>query len=85
MDDFKKLQQRINHDSIQYQFRSKLIGGLNQDDVTEYIEFIESKFHKLEDENKRELEEIFSLRTKLSNEIEEKNNLLKIKMKYSVI
>jgi len=74
-DDFKNLQKRLNHESIRNQFRLKLVGGLNQDDVTAYIEDIEDKFHKLEQENKNVSDNIYSIKKRLNEELEDKDNL----------
>ena len=46
MAELKKLQQRLNHESIKYQFRTKLVGGLHEEDVTRYIEDLENKLKK---------------------------------------
>ena len=74
-DDFKNLQKRLNHESIRHQFRSKLVGGLNEDDVTTYIEDIEDKLRKLEQENKKVSDDIFSLRNKFNKELEDNYDL----------
>ena len=42
MIELKKLQQRLNHESL-VQFRTKLVGGLHEEDVTKYTEDLENK------------------------------------------
>lgn len=71
MDDLKELQQRLNYESIKHQFRPKLIGGLNEDDVSQYIEYIEDKFHKLEQENKKYMDLNYNLKKQLEAQMEE--------------
>lgn len=75
MDDLKELQQRLNYESIKHQFRPKLIGGLNEDDVSQYIEYIEDKFHKLEQENKKYMDLNYNLKKQLEVQIEENMSL----------
>lgn len=75
MNELKKLQQRLNHESIRYQFRTKLVGGLNEEDVTEYIEDLENKLKRLEQNNKKSSDEIYSLKTKLNTELELRDSL----------
>ena len=75
MSELKKLQQRLNHESIRYQFRTKLVGGLHEEDVTKYIEDLEKKLKKLEQDNKKSSDEVYSLKTKLNTELEAKNSL----------
>lgn len=75
MNELKKLQQRLNHESIRYQFRTKLVGGLNEEDVTKYIVDLEDKLKKIEQENKKSSDEIYSLKNKLNIELELKDNL----------
>lgn len=75
MNELKKLQQRLNHESIRYQFRTKLVGGLNEEDVTKYIEDLENKLKKIEQGNKKSSDEIYSLKTKLNTELDLKDNL----------
>lgn len=75
MDDLKELQQRLNYESIKHQFRPKLIGGLNEDDVSQYIEYIEDKFHKLEQENKKYMDLNYNLKKQLEAQIEENMSL----------
>ena len=74
--EFKKLQKRLNHESIKNQFRTKAFGGLHEDDVTKYIESLEETFKKLEQENKKTSDEIYTLRTRLNSELQEKDSLL---------
>lgn len=76
MEEFRKLQKRLNHESIRHQFRTKLVGGLNEEDVTQYIEALEEKFKNLELENKKATDEVYALRIKLNSELEEKDSLL---------
>ncbi|MEL7647871.1 MAG: hypothetical protein AAGU76_07240 [Sedimentibacter sp.] len=71
MDELKDLQRRVNHESIKQQFRPKLIGGLNEEDVAQYIEHIEGQFRKLEQENKKYMDENFALKKKLEIQDEE--------------
>ena len=75
MDELKDLQRRVNHESIKYQFRPKLIGGLNEEDVSQYIEHIEDKFRKLEQENKKYIDENYALKKKFEMQDEEFRNL----------
>ena len=75
MDELKDLQRRVNHESIKYQFRPKLIGGLNEEDVSQYIEHIEDKFRKLEQENKKYVDENYALKKKFEMQNEEFRNL----------
>ena len=75
VDDFKNLQKRLNHEAIRQQFRSKLVGGLNEDDVTAYIEDIEEKLRKLEQENKKVSDDMYSLKNKFNKELEDKYDL----------
>ena len=75
MNELKKLQQRLNHESIRYQFRTKLVGGLHEEDVTKYIEDLENKLKKLEQDNKKTSDEVYSLKTKLNTELECKDGL----------
>ena len=72
MIELKKLQKRLNHESIRYQFRTKLVGGLNEEDVTKYIEDLENKLKKLEQDNKKTSDEVYSLKTKLNTELDNK-------------
>ena len=72
MNELKKLQQRLNHESIRYQFRTKLVGGLHEEDVTKYIEDLENKLKKIEQDNKKTSDDLNSLKTKLKKELEEK-------------
>lgn len=74
--EFKKLQKRLNHESIKTQFRTKAFGGLHEEDVTRYIEDLEDKFKKLEQENKKASDEVFALRSRLNKELEDKDSLL---------
>lgn len=76
LSEFKKLQKRLNHESIKHQFRTKAFGGLHEEDVTKYIESLEETFKKLEQENKKSLDEIYTLRTRLNSELQEKDSLL---------
>ena len=73
MNELKKLQQRLNHESIKYQFRTKLVGGLHEEDVTKYIEDLEKKLKKLEQNNKKTSDEVYYLKTKLNTESENKH------------
>ncbi|NMB96591.1 MAG: hypothetical protein GYA02_08265 [Clostridiaceae bacterium] len=75
MAELKKLQQRLNHESIKYQFRTKLVGGLHEEDVTRYIEDLENKLKKFEQDNKKISDDLYSLKTKLNTELEHKNNM----------
>lgn len=75
MEEFKKLQQRLNHESIRHQFKKKVVGGLDEGDVTKYIEDIEGKFKQLEQSYKKATDDIYVLRTKLTGELEEKYKL----------
>lgn len=75
MKELKKLQQRLNHEAIRYQFRTKLVGGLNEEDVTKYIEDLEDKLKKIEQDYKKSSDEIYSLKTKLCTELEQKDNI----------
>lgn len=75
MDDLKELQQRLNYESIKHQFRPKLIGGLNEEDVSQYIEYIEDKFHKLEQENKKYMDLNYNLKKQLEAQIDENMSL----------
>ncbi|MBP7279831.1 MAG: hypothetical protein KBA11_10505 [Sedimentibacter sp.] len=70
MIELKRLQQRLNHESIKYQFRTKLVGGLHEEDVTKYIEDLENKLKKLEQDSKKTSDEVYSLKTKLNTELE---------------
>ena len=47
MNEFKKLQQRLNHEAIRHQFKKKVVGGLDEEDVTKYIEDLEGKIKEL--------------------------------------
>jgi chromosome segregation ATPase len=76
MNELKKLQQRLNHESIRHQFKKKVVGGLDEDDVTKYIEDIEGKFKKLEQEYKKATDDFYSLRNTLTKELQEKDSLL---------
>lgn len=76
MKEFKKLQQRLNHEAIRHQFKKKVVGGLDEEDVTKYIEDLEGKFKKLEQECKKATDETYALRIKLNKELEEKDSLL---------
>ena len=76
MKEFKKLQQRLNHEAIRHQFKKKVVGGLDEEDVTKYIEDLEGKFKKLEQEFKKAIDETYSLRIRLNKELEEKDSLL---------
>lgn len=75
MIELKKLQQRLNHESIRYQFRTKLVGGLHEEDVTKYIEDLENKLKKIEQDNKKASDEVYSLKTKLNTELEHKHKM----------
>jgi chromosome segregation ATPase len=76
LSEFKKLQKRLNHDGIRQQFRTKVVGGLNEEDVTNYILTLEEKLKKLELDNKKATDEIFSLRSKINIELDSKDNLI---------
>lgn len=76
LSEFKKLQKRLNHDGIRQQFRTKVVGGLNEEDVTNYILTLEEKLKKLELDNKKATDEIFSLRSKINMELDSKDSLL---------
>ena len=76
MHEFKKLQQRLNHEAIRHQFKKKVVGGLDEDDVTKYIEDIEAKFKKLEQEYKNATDETYAVKIKLNKELEERDSLL---------
>ncbi|MGD9567376.1 MAG: hypothetical protein AB7V48_03470 [Sedimentibacter sp.] len=76
LSEFKKLQKRLNHEGIRQQFRTKVVGGLNEEDVTNYILTLEEKLKKLELDNKKATDEIFSLRSKINMELESKDSLL---------
>lgn len=73
-----------DQESISSNFRSKLIGGLNEEDVKNYIGTIENKYMQIEQEMKREMQELISSRNKLHKEltiskttaIEDKKSLL---------
>ena len=75
MEEFKKLQQRLNHESIRHQFKKKVVGGLDEVDVTKYIEDVEGKLKQLEHNYKKATDDIYSLRNKLHCELEEKYKL----------
>lgn len=75
MKEFKKLQQRLNHESIRHQFKKKVVGGLDEEDVTKYIEDIEGKFKQLEQNYKKSTDDLYILRNKLNTELEEKYKL----------
>ncbi|WP_313342901.1 hypothetical protein [Sedimentibacter sp.] len=76
LSEFKKLQKRLNHEGIRQQFRTKVVGGLNEEDVTNYILTLEEKLKKLELDNKKATDEIFSLRSKINIELDSKDSLL---------
>lgn len=76
LSEFKKLQKRLNHEGVRQQFRTKVVGGLNEEDVTNYILALEEKLKKLELDNKKATDEIFSLRSKINLELESKDSLL---------
>lgn len=75
MKEFKKLQQRLNHESIRHQFKKKVVGGLDEEDVTKYIEDIEGKLKQLEQNYKKATDDIYILRNKFNAELEEKYKL----------
>ena len=75
MNELKKLKQRLNHESIRHQFRTKVVGGLNEEDVTKYIEDLEGKFKQLEKNYKKATDDIYIIRNKLNMELEEKYKL----------
>lgn len=70
--EFKKLQQRLNHESIRHQFKKKVVGGLDEEDVTKYIEDIEKKFKMLEQNYRKAMDDTYILRSKLEEESEGK-------------
>lgn len=80
VDNIVYLQNSSNQDSINLNFRSKLIGGLNEEDVKKYISAIEDKYQQTE----QEMKELISSRNVLQEElaiykttnIEEKRSLL---------
>ncbi len=76
LSEFKKLQKRLNYEGIRQQFRTKVVGGLNEEDVTNYILTLEEKLKKLELDNKKATDEIFTLKSKLHAELESKDSLL---------
>ena len=80
VDNIVYLQNSSNQDSINLNFRSKLIGGLNEEDVKKYISAIEDKYQQTE----QEMNELISSRNVLQEELaickttimEEKRSLL---------
>jgi hypothetical protein len=80
VDNIVYLQNSSNQDSINLNFRSKLIGGLNEEDVKKYISAIEDKYQQTE----LEMNELISSRNILQEELaickttimEEKRSLL---------
>lgn len=75
MRELKKLQQRLNQESIKHQFKKKVVGGLDEEDVTKYIVDIEGKFKQLEQNYKKVTDDLYVLRNKLNSELEEKYKL----------
>jgi len=73
--DFAKFQEKLNREAIPSQFRKNLVGGLNEEDVTKYIVYMEDKGHQLENEIKKGLNEISNYRKKLKKEMEDKQSL----------
>lgn len=75
MKEFKKLQKRLNHESIRHQFKKKVVGGLDEEDVTKYIEYIEGRLRQLEQNYKRATDNIYVLKNRVNAESEEKYRL----------
>lgn len=67
------LRKKLNKESIQSNFRPKLIGGLNEKDVIKYIDIIEEKYEHIEQEMKKNMYELVSSRDKLQKELENCN------------
>jgi len=65
------LQERVTKESLRSQFRTQKFGGLNEEDVTNYVLYIEDKLKKLEKDLNKERNENLSNQKKLDNEIEE--------------
>lgn len=76
MNEFKKLQQRLNHEAIRHQFKKKVVGGLDEEDVTKYIEDLEGKLKRIEQQYKDATDETYSVKVILNKELEEKDKLL---------
>lgn len=69
--DFTKLQEKVNRDAIQLQFRKSMVGGLNEEDVSNYILRMENRGHQLEKEIEKGLNEISAYRKSLDKAMEE--------------
>lgn len=72
---FDDLKKRVNQDSIRTQFRSQVIGGFNQEDVSNYITYLEEKFRKLEQAENERNKDYLLLKEKLTAETEAKKSL----------
>lgn len=73
------LRQKLTKEAIQSNCRSKIIGGLNEEDVKKYIANVEEKCRQIEDEMKPYINELLSLQKEFeiykNTTREEKKNL----------
>jgi chromosome segregation ATPase len=70
MHNFLHLRSKFDQEEMNANFRLKLIGGLNEEDVKKYIGAMESKFQQIEQELRREISVLTSARNKLQRELE---------------
>ena len=73
--ELNKLQKGLNNEPTRPQFKKKLVGGLDEEEVTKYIEYIEGRLKQLEQNNRRATENLYILKNRINTELEEKNKL----------
>ena len=64
------LRKKLSKESIHSNFRSKIIGGLNEKDVLKYIDLLGEKYQQVEQEMKKDLFDLLSSKNKLQKEFE---------------
>lgn len=84
-DSLALIRNKVKEDVVKSDFRRKLIGGISEDDVEDYINMIQLQFQYKENKLKEQIDELISLKDKLRVEFntyiekaeEEKKKLLK--------
>jgi chromosome segregation ATPase len=69
-DSITQLRIKLDKETIQSTFRTKMIGGLHEEDVLNYIGSLETKYQLIEQEMKKDMDELLSSRNKLQKELE---------------
>lgn len=74
-DNFLALRDKYSPETASSQFRKQVVGGVNLDDVTNYITQMKDDYKKFEREMRNEINDLLSSKIQLERQLEEKQDL----------